>query len=127
MKAQMGLPDMRLPIQYALGFPERLESNFPRFSFADYGNLTFEKADASTFRNLELAYEAMKKGGNLPCIMNAANEVAVQAFLNEKISFLRMPDIIEAAMNRVSFIQHPDINDYNTSDKESRQVALSMM
>lgn len=127
MKAQMGLPDMRLPIQYALGFPERLKSKFPRFSFSDYANLTFEKADTDTFRNLRLAYEALKKGGNLPCIMNAANEIAVQAFLDEKINFLSMPDIIEATMNKVSFIQHPGIDDYSESDKEARRIALNMI
>jgi 1-deoxy-D-xylulose-5-phosphate reductoisomerase len=127
MKAQMGLPDMRLPIQYALGYPVRLESNFPRFSFVEYPQLSFEKPDTGTFRNLGLAYEAMKKGGNLPCILNAANEIAVQAFLDEKVSFLRMPDIIESAMNKVAFVQHPSIDDYDATDKNAREIAASLI
>ena len=90
MKAQMGLPDMKLPIQYALGFPERLKNNFPRFNFLDYPQLTFEKADTSTFRNLQLAFDALEKGGNSPCVLNAANEVAVELFLKDEIGFLEM-------------------------------------
>ena len=95
IKAQMGLPDMRLPIQYALGYPDRLKSDFPRFSFAGCSELTFEEPDRSLFRNLSLAYEALRKGGNMPCIMNAANEVVVEEFLNDRIGFLDMPGIIE--------------------------------
>lgn len=127
MKAQMGLPDMRLPIQYALTFPERVKSDFPRFSFLDYPQLTFEKADTTTFRNLGLAYDAMKKGGNLPCILNAANEIVVQAFLDEKINFIRMSDIIESTMDKVSFVEHPDIDDYSATDKMAREIALGMI
>lgn len=127
MKAQMGLPDMRLPIQFALGYPARLESNFPRFSFVDYPQLTFEKADTDTFRNLGLAYEALRKGGNLPCILNAANEIAVQAFLDEKVNFLHMSDIIERAMNKVDYVKHPSLDDYNVTDKIAREIALEMI
>ncbi len=123
MKAQMGLPDMRLPIQYALGYPKRLESDFPRFNFIDYPELTFEKPDIKLFRNLELAYNAMKKGGNMACIMNAANEVAVEAFLKEKIGFLEISDIIEKTMLHIDFIKHPSLKEYAETDKESRTYA----
>jgi len=127
MKAQMGLPDMKLPIQYALTWPERLESNFPRFNFSDFPTLTFEEADTKKFRNLALSFEAMKKGGNWPCAMNAANEVAVEAFLTGKIGFMNMPDIIEKTMNRCSFIPNPELEDYKNSDRESRLFAESMI
>ena len=127
MKAQMGLPDMKLPIQYALSWPERLESNFPRFNFSDFPALTFEEADTKKFRNLALSFEAMKKGGNWPCAMNAANEVAVEAFLTGKIGFMNMPDIIEKTMNRCSFIPNPELEDYINSDRESRLFAESMI
>jgi 1-deoxy-D-xylulose-5-phosphate reductoisomerase len=127
MKAQMGLPDMRLPIQYALGFPKRLRSNFPRFNFIDYPKLTFEKPDRLVFKNLLLAFGAMNKGGNMPCIMNAANEIAVEAFLCEHISFVEMPDIIEKVMDRISFIQNPGIDDYKMTDLEARKMALSLI
>jgi 1-deoxy-D-xylulose-5-phosphate reductoisomerase len=127
MKAQMGVPDMRLPIQYALGYPERLPSKFPRFSFADYPVLTFEKADVTTFRNLELAYLAMKQGGNMPCILNAANEIAVQAFLNERISFIRMSELIESTMERVAFVTQPSLDDYQATDKEARRFAEDLI
>lgn len=127
MKAQMGLPDMRLPIQYALGFPKRLDSNFPRFSFVDYPELSFEKADIKTFKNLELAFIAMKKGGNMPCVLNAANEIAVEAFLNERISFTRMPELIEKAMSKVSFIAQPSLSDYQESDCEARAAAQALI
>jgi 1-deoxy-D-xylulose-5-phosphate reductoisomerase len=127
MKAQMGLPDMRLPIQYAIGYPYRLESDFPRFNFIDYPELTFEKPRIDAFRNLSLAFEAMKKGGNLPCIMNAANEVAVEAFLCERLAFLKMPDIIEKTMNTISFIHHPTLDDYAQTDKEARKYASSLI
>lgn len=125
IKAQMGLPDMKLPIQYALGFPRRLKSDFPRFDFINYPNLTFEKPDMETFRNLGLAFEALKKGGNMPCILNAANEVAVDAFLKEKIGFLEMSDIIEYCMQTVRFIEKPTLEDYIETDKSTRQIALS--
>jgi len=127
MKAQMGLPDMRLPIQYALSYPERLSSDFPRFNFIDYPKLTFEKPDTDVFRNLALALNSMHSGGNMPCIMNAANEIAVDAFLNDRIPFYRMPEIIENAMANVSFITHPSIEDYTESDSQARQFASKMI
>ncbi len=123
MKAQMGLPDMKLPIQYALGYPERLKSDFPRFDFTKYPSLTFEKPDATTFRNLALATEALEKGGNLPCILNAANEIAVAAFLKDRIGFLEMSDMIESCMSEVKFITHPSLEDYLLTDKETRIIA----
>lgn len=127
MKAQMGLPDMRLPIQYAIGYPWRLKSKYPRFSFTDYPQLTFEKADKVTFRNLGLAFEAMRKGGNIPCILNAANEIAVQAFLEENISFHQISGIIESVMGKIDFIAHPGIEDYSTTDTLARELAGSMI
>ncbi|MCK6648369.1 MAG: 1-deoxy-D-xylulose-5-phosphate reductoisomerase [Bacteroidia bacterium] len=123
MKAQMGLPDMKLPIQYALGYPERMRSDFPRFSFFNYPQLTFEQADTKTFRNLALAYEAMNRGGNAPCILNAANEVAVDAFLKDKVSFLGMSNIVEKCLEKISFISKPSYEDYVATDKETRVVA----
>jgi 1-deoxy-D-xylulose-5-phosphate reductoisomerase len=123
MKAQMGLPDMHLPIQYALSYPERIKSDLPRFSFTDYPELTFEKPDFNIFRNLKLAYESIKKGGNMPCILNAANEIAVEAFLKDKVTFLKIPDIIEGTMQKVNFISNPALEDYYRSDKEARDVA----
>lgn len=122
MKAQMGLPDMKLPIQYALGFPARLESDFPRFDFINYPNLTFEQPDKATFRNLELAYDAMKKGGNSPCVLNAANEIVVKAFLDEQIGFLQMSDLVETALQTVEYIQQPTIEDYLQTDAEARRL-----
>ena len=127
MKAQMGLPDMKLPVQYALSYPYRLKSNFPRFNFMDYPELTFEKVDKDLFRNLNLAYEAMIKGGNMPCILNAANEVVVYAFLRDKVGFMKMPDIIEACMQKMNFIADPGFDDYVNSDKEARRMALEIM
>jgi len=123
IKAQMGLPDMKLPIMYALGFPERLKSDLPRFNFANYPQLTFEKPEPEKFRNLSIAFYAMKKAGNMPCIMNAANEIAVDAFLKEKIGFLEMSDIIEKTMTKVTYIQHPTLSDYIETDKVSRIIA----
>ncbi len=123
MKAQMGLPDMKLPIQYALGYPKRLVSEFPRFNFIQYPNLSFEQADFETFRNLGLAFEALEKGGNMPCILNAANEIAVSLFLKEQISFLGMSDLIESVMNSATFVSAPDLDDYVASDKEARELA----
>lgn len=120
MKAQMGLPDMKLPIQYALNFPERLSSEFKRFSFLDYPSLTFEQPNTKNFRNLALAFNALNQGGNMPCILNAANEVVVQAFLNDKISFLQMPEIIEQTMEKATFLKNPDLDDYIQTDKETR-------
>ncbi len=123
MKAQLGLPDMRLPIQFALGYPNRLKSEFPRFNFANFPSLTFEQPDLETFRNLALAFEALDKGGTMPCIINAANEVAVAAFLEDKIGFLAMSDIIETCMAKVSFTQCPTYDDYVATDAETRRVA----
>lgn len=127
MKAQMGLPDMKLPIQFALGFPNRIKSDFPRFDFTKYPSLTFEQPDTETFRNLQLAFEAMDKGGNLPCIMNAANEIAVEAFLQDKIGFLEMSDLIENCMNKVDFIQKPSIDDYIQTDQATRRLAQTLV
>ena len=123
MKAQMGLPDMKLPIQYALGYPQRLKSDFPRFNFLDYPQLTFEQPDLETFRNLQLAFDALEKGGNMPCILNAANEVAVSKFLNDDIGFLEMSDLIAHCMHKVSFIKKPSYEDYVLSDTETRIIA----
>lgn len=120
MKAQMGLPDMKLPIQYALNFPERLPSAFKRFNFKDYPKLTFEQPNTKNFRNLALAFEALNQGGNMPCILNAANEVVVQAFLNDKISFLQMPEIIEQTMGKATYLKNPNLEDYIQTDKEVR-------
>jgi 1-deoxy-D-xylulose-5-phosphate reductoisomerase len=127
MKAQMGLPDMKLPIQFALGYPNRLKSDFPRFNFLNYPQLTFEQADTETFRNLALAFEALNQGGNKPCILNAANEIAVDAFLKDRIGFLEMSDIIEQSMQRVSFIKKPNYDDYVATDAETRVLALEMI
>lgn len=123
MKAQMGLPDMKLPIQYALAYPHRIDADFPRFDFLNYPNLTFEKPDLETFRNLELAYEAMNKGGNMPCILNAANEVVVAAFLRDQIGFLEMSDVIAECMQKVAFMSQPSYDDYVVTDKETRIFA----
>jgi 1-deoxy-D-xylulose-5-phosphate reductoisomerase len=127
MKAQMGLPDMKLPIQFALGFPERLKSDFPRFNFIDYPTLTFEQPDSDTFRNLALAYEAMKMGGNAPCILNAANEVAVEAFLNDQVGFLQMSDILEGCMAKVDFIKKPNYSDLVQTDTATRSLAKELI
>lgn len=124
MKAQMGLPDMKLPIQYALGYPDRLKSDFPRFNFMNYPQLTFEQADTKTFRNLALAFEAMNKGGNAACVLNAANEIAVDAFLKDKIGFLQMSDVVEKCLQTVSFVAKPSYEDYVESDKETRRIAV---
>jgi 1-deoxy-D-xylulose-5-phosphate reductoisomerase len=127
MKAQMGLPDMKLPIQFALGFPERLRSDFPRFNFMHHPSLTFEQPDRDTFRNLALAFEALEKGGNMPCILNAANEVAVDAFLKDRISFLAMSDLIAESMTRTAFVAKPDYEDYVATDAEARGIANSLI
>ena len=127
MKAQMGLPDMKLPIQYALNFPQRLSSSFERFNFLDYPNLTFEQPNTKKFRNLALAFDALNQAGNMPCILNAANEVVVQAFLQDKISFVEMPDLIEKSMQKVSFINNPDLDDYVQTNKETRLLTNSLI
>jgi len=127
IKAQMGLPDMKLPIQYALSFPRRIANGFPRMDFKKFNTLTFEEPDYRTFRNLSLAIDALKKGGNLPCVMNAANEIAVYAFLRNRIGFLDMTDIIEKTMEKVSFVQQPTIEEYFESDGEARHFAADLI
>ena len=127
IKAQLGLPDMKLPIQYALTYPDRLPSDFPRFNFFNYPQFTFEQADTKTFRNLALAYEAMHKGGNSPCVLNAANEVAVQAFLKDKIGFLEMSDVIENCLQTIEYIKKPGYTDYVETDKETRERAKNLL
>ncbi|WP_353139543.1 1-deoxy-D-xylulose-5-phosphate reductoisomerase [Pseudopedobacter sp.] len=127
MKAQMGLPDMKLPIQYALTYPARLQNDFKRFNFLDYPALTFEPADMQTFRNLAYAFEALHKGGNMACIINAANEVVVAEFLKERIGFLQMSDIIERCMLNVDFVEKPILEDYFQTDKDTRAYALDLV
>jgi len=127
MKAQMGLPDMKLPIQYAMAYPNRLASNFPRFNFIDHPALTFEQPDKKTFKNLSLAFEAMKVAGNMPCIMNAANEEAVSAFLTDKIKFLQISDMVEKCMKKISFINKPSYEDYVATDRETRVIAQEFL
>ncbi len=127
LKAQLGMPDMRLPIQYALTFPDRLPSPANKFHFTDYKNLTFEQPDFEVFRNLGLAFEAMKRGGNAPCILNAANEVAVEAFLKEKISFLEMSKIIEKSLEIVNFTSEPSFDDLFQTDAETRKIAEELI
>ncbi|WP_113926260.1 1-deoxy-D-xylulose-5-phosphate reductoisomerase [Cognataquiflexum aquatile] len=127
IKAQLGLPDMRIPIQFALSYPDRLKADFPRFDFARYPNLTFEQPDIETFRNLGLAYEALAKGGNSPCILNAANEIVVAAFLREDIGFLEMSDIIAEAMAKADFVNNPTLEDYINTDKMSRIITQELI
>jgi 1-deoxy-D-xylulose-5-phosphate reductoisomerase len=127
IKAQMGLPDMKLPIQYALSFPQRLASKFPRYDFKKPSTLSFEEPDMRTFRNLALAEEALHKGGNLPCILNAANEIAVFAFLRNRIGFLDITAMVEQTMNKISFLPNPTLEEYFDSDAEARNFAASMI
>lgn len=127
MKAQLGLPDMKLPILYALSFPDRLKTDFPRFSFWDYPELTFEKPDLKSFKNLGLAYLAMDKCGNMPCILNAANEIAVEAFLNDKIGFCEMTDLIEQSMHKITYMKHPELDDLIYTDKETREFSKTLI
>ncbi|MEJ8820184.1 1-deoxy-D-xylulose-5-phosphate reductoisomerase [Lacibacter sp. H407] len=127
IKAQMGLPDMKLPIQYAMAFPQRIANQFPRFDFKKINTLNFEEPDLKTFRNLALAIDALNKGGNLPCIMNAANEIAVWAFLRNRVGFLDMTDIIEKTMNHVPFIEKPTLDEYLDSDAEARNYTASLI
>ena len=127
MKAQMGLPDMKLPIQYAFTYPERIKTNFPRFDFFNYPQLTFEKPDTETFTNLALAFKAMEKGGNMPCVLNAANEIVVQAFLEDKIGFIQMSDVIASALDKMPFIKTPNIEDYIQCDKETRLLTKELI
>lgn len=123
IKAQLGLPDMRLPIQFALGYPERLNADFPRFDFSKYPSLTFEKPDTETFRNLALAFEALHRGGNMPCVLNAANEVAVEEFLNDRLGFLQMSELVEQCMKKISFVTNPSLQDYIETNRETRAKA----
>jgi len=123
IKAQMGLPDMKLPIQYAFSFPKRIKSDFERFNFADYPELTFGQADTKIFRNLAISYEALRKGGNWPCILNAANEVAVEAFLEKRLGFLEIPDVVEKTLEKLTFIKAPALEDYFNTDLQARRVA----
>ena len=127
MKAQMGLPDMKLPIQFALAYPNRLKSDFPRFNFMDYPELTFEQPDLKTFKNLAFAFDAMDRGGNAACILNAANEVAVDAFLKDKVKFLGMSDIIESCMQKVTFVAQPSYDDYVATDEATRILAQELI
>lgn len=127
MKAQMGLPDMKLPIQYALAYPERIANNFPRFNFMDFPNLSFEEADKKTFRNLALAFDALNTGGNMPCVINAANEVVVAEFLNNRLGFLQMSDIIENCMSEISYISGPSLDDYMETDRQTRIYAQQLV
>lgn len=124
IKAQMGLPDMKVPIQFALSYPERIRSEFPRFNFANYPSLTFETPDMDTFRNLALAFEVGRKQGNLPCILNAANEIAVEGFLKDKLKFLEISELIETCLEKVSYIRTPNLEDFIQTDEETRAIAL---
>jgi 1-deoxy-D-xylulose-5-phosphate reductoisomerase len=127
IKAQLGLPDMRLPIQFALTYPDRLKSEFPRFDFGSYPALTFEKPDTETFRNLALAFEALKLGGNMPCVLNAANEIAVAEFLKDRIGFLEMSAVVERCLEKMDYVANPVYEDYVNTDKETRIKALELI
>jgi 1-deoxy-D-xylulose-5-phosphate reductoisomerase len=127
IKAQLGLPDMRGPIQFALAYPTRLKADFPRFDISRYPALTFEQPDTKTFRNLALAFEALNRGGNMPCVLNAANEVAVYSFLEEKIGFTEMPDLVEQCLIKMAYIRNPCYEDYMETDKETRIKALELI
>ena len=127
LKAQLGLPDMKLPIQYALGYPQRLANTFPRFSFLDYPTLTFEAPDRAAFPNLELAFGAMRRGGNAPCVLNAANEVAVAAFLRDQVGFRQMSDLVAGCLARVSYLAEPLLADLVATDAETRRVAAQLI
>lgn len=127
IKAQLGLPDMRLPIQFAMTYPQRLKSDFPRFDFSGYPALTFEKPDTETFRNLALAFEALSRGGNMPCVLNAANEVAVEEFLQGRVGFLQMSDVVEQCLAKMNYVASPDLEDYVNTDKETRIKAKELI
>ncbi|MGN6615849.1 MAG: 1-deoxy-D-xylulose-5-phosphate reductoisomerase [Ilyomonas sp.] len=127
IKAQMGLPDMKLPIQYALSFPQRIANDFPRYDFKKPATLTFEEPDIKTFRNLGLAMDALNKAGNMPCILNAANEIAVFAFLRNRIGFLDITEVVEQTMNKIEFIQKPTLEEYFDTDGEARSFAASLI
>ncbi len=127
IKAQLGMPDMKLPIQYAFAYPERIRNNYPRLNFEQFSTFTFEKPDMHRFKNLALAFEAMERGGNMPCILNAANEVVVDAFLNDKLGFLQMSDLIVDAMQKISFVQHPQYEDLVQTDLITREFLYSII
>jgi 1-deoxy-D-xylulose-5-phosphate reductoisomerase len=127
IKAQLGLPDMRLPIQFALTYPDRLRSDFPRFDFRNYPALNFEKPDMETFRNLALAFEALHRGGNMPCVLNAANEVAVSEFLHERVGFLEMSAVVEQCLQEIAYIKNPTYEDYVETDRETRIRAFELI
>ena len=127
IKAQLGLPDMRLPIQFALTYPDRLKSEFPRFDFGNYPALTFEKPDTETFRNLALAFEALNRGGNMPCVLNAANEIAVAEFLKDRIGFLEMSEVVEQCLAKMEYVASPVYEDYVNTDRETRIKALELI
>ncbi|EON79384.1 1-deoxy-D-xylulose 5-phosphate reductoisomerase [Lunatimonas lonarensis] len=127
IKAQLGLPDMRIPIQFAISYPDRLKADFPRFNFADYPNLTFEKPDLQTFRNLQLAFDALKAGGNTPCVLNAANEVVVEAFLKDQVGFLQMSELIEQTLEKIGFIKSPALEDLVETDSETRKLTKKLI
>ena len=127
IKAQMGLPDMKLPIQYAMAYPRRIPNDFPRFNFAKSATLSFDPPDYKTFRNLGLAIAALHKGGNMPCILNAANELAVYGFLKNRLGFLDMTEVIEQTMDNVAFIEHPTLQEYFDSDGEARNFAATLI
>ncbi len=127
MKAQLGLPDMKLPIQYAFTYPNRIPSSFPRFNFMHYPQLTFENPDIETFSNLALAFKALETGGNMPCVLNAANEIAVDAFLKDKIGFLDMSDVVAGCMSKIPYIKQPDYEQYIACDRETRNMAATMI
>lgn len=127
IKAQMGLPDMKLPIQYAMAFPQRLKNNFPRYLFDKPNQLSFDEPDTRTFRNLHLAKEAMERGGNAPCVLNAANEIAVYAFLRNRIGFLEMTELIEKTLEKINYISTPGLEDYFETDGEARNFAASLI
>jgi len=127
IKAQMGLPDMKLPIQYALGFPQRIKNDFPRLNFRKYPTLNFEEPDYKTFRNLGLAIDALQNGGNKACVLNAANEIAVWAFLKNRIGFLDITAVVEKTMDAISYIKHPTLQEYFESDAEARDFAATLL
>jgi 1-deoxy-D-xylulose-5-phosphate reductoisomerase len=127
IKAQLGLPDMRLPIQYALSYPERLKNDFPRFDFANYPSLTFAKPDTETFRNLALAFEALNRGGNMSCVLNAANEVAVAEFLKDRLSFLGISEVVEQCLAKCDYVKEPSLEDYVETDKLTRIRAQELI
>ncbi len=127
MKAQMGLPDMRIPIHYALAYPDRVFSPFPRFDFSKCSKLTFEKPDISTFRNLSLAYQALKIGGNMPCILNSANEVAVNAFLSGTVNFLQITELVEQCMEKISYVEQPSADDLYATDRSTKKYAADLL